>query len=519
MDYQRRQSRDQTEIFCLEQHIPEDSFVRVVDAFVDSLDLQQFKFKNSRLNREGRPPFDPADLLKLYIYGYRHGIRSSRKLARACQTNIEVWWLIGKLQPSYKTIAAFRRQNKSRFRQVFRTLTLTLQGWDLIEAQTIAVDSVKIRAQNSRKNNYNKAKLERHLDYIDDQIDKVLEEFESADAADDHEKFDALMQRRHEYEQLQNQLTESGDTQISSTDPDARMLPLRRKITEVSYASQTAVEGTNKLIVNYEVTNQRDTHALSSIAKDTKELLGVQNMDVLADKGYHTGSELQACEEAGISTYVAPRATSPGTTAHFPKSEFQYDAEQDHYICPAGKHLVSNGSWYQKNNGSGRNAYKIKRYVSTNKVCSACPVQDQCIGKGTQRQRQGRAIERSEYEAAITENAKRVENRKGYYLRRQAIVEHPFGTLKRQWGFTHTLMRRLEKVEAEVGIGYIGYNLVRCCAILSPLELIKRFKSAILCIFELWRVLARVRRIKFKSIILVVRCILGGRGMRRCFVG
>ncbi len=503
MDYQKKQDRQQSEIFCLEQQISSDSFARIVDAFVDSIELKRFNFKHSRLKQEGRPPYDPADLLKLYLYGYRHGIRSSRKLAQACINNIEVWWLIGRLQPSYKTIAEFRRQNKPCFRQVFRCLTLFLQGWELVEAQTIAIDSVKIRAQNSRKNNYNPTKIQRHLDYIDQQIDRVLDDFETADTKEDQQAtqsdFESLMVRRFAYEQLDHQLKQCQNTQISTTDPEARMMPIRRKITEVCYSSQTAVDAANNLIVNYEISNQRDTHALSAIAKDTKMLLQVDYMDVLADKGYHTGSELQACEAENITPFVAPKSTSPKHKTHrIGKSDFRYDHQQDQYICPAEQSLTSNGNWYVKNIGSGRQAYRIKRYTISYRVCNSCPLRDQCVGPGTLGQRQGRAIERSEYESAITANAQRVSLHKTYYQIRQSIVEHPFGTLKRQWGITYTLVKGLEKVDAEIGIAYTAYNLLRCSTILGPLELIQRLKQVILWMLSLWRSMEQEVDLKIK---------------------
>lgn len=296
MPKQTGTSRHQMQFFSLEEVISQDHPVRVIDAFVDSLDLTSLGFESKGKSQEGRPAFDTAMLLKLYLYGYQQGIRSSRKLQHACRYNIELWWLLEQQRPRYKTIADFRKVHPQALQQVFRQFVILCRHWSLVEGKTIAIDGSKFRAQNSRKNNYGDKKIARHLCYIDEKITTYLQEMEQADTSEDKEKaeqtavvLEQLQQRRKQYEQLEQRLAEAkevGEQQISTTDKDARAMPVHHGVVEVGYNVQSAVDAQHSLVVHVEATNVLDTYALTKAAIATKEIVGVEEMDVLADKGH-----------------------------------------------------------------------------------------------------------------------------------------------------------------------------------------------------------------------------------------
>ena len=299
-----------------------------------------------------------------------------------------------------------------------------------------------------------------------------------------------LSGRRKKYETLQAQLDEAsktGDRQISTVDADARALPLRMNIVEVGYNVQTAVDEKYNLIVEYEATNQRDERALYRMGAAARRAFGLPDDEVLnalADKGYHTGEELKLCAEGNIVTYVAPKAANHGKKpAAFWKDKFRYDGAGDFYVCPAGKILKSKGAYLKKPNRDGGVAYRFKRYKLPYKVCSACPFAEACVGAGKLKVRHGRDVERSEYEDYVVANKVRVEANKAFCRRRQAIVEHPFGTIKRGWGYTHTLLKDKEKVNGEFGLVFLSYNIRRSVSIFGVLELIKALKGLFLRFF------------------------------------
>jgi len=488
------ENRHQFQLFCLDSAIAEDSEVRVIDAFVDVLDLKTLGFQIKGNSHEGRPAFLASDLLKLYLYGYSNRVRSSRRLEREAKTNLEAQWLLKGLQPCYKTIANFRKNNSAALKASFKKFNSFYKDWDLFGGKTAAVDSTKIRAQNSKKNNYNHKKVEQHLDYINKQVERYLKELDELDEQEKldeslHEqllasaqKMEQLQQRKQKYEALQQQLDqakEQGQTQISTTDADARALPKKMNIVEVSYNIQSVVDAKEKLIVHTQATNENDTYGLAEPLIAAKDFLEVESLDGLADKGYDTGSEHQKCAENGIITYVAPRQKNTSKKdPEFVKAKFEYDEEQDHYTCPQGKHLTSNGNWYKKNSGSPlRKPYKVKVYKLPFEVCNACPVKEKCAGKANLKNSKGRPIERSQYEDYLQDNRERVAINKDYYRQRQAIVEHPFGTIKRAWGFDYTLLKGLEKVDAEFALIATCYNLKRVINIFGVHVLLEKLKT------------------------------------------
>jgi transposase len=483
MHHVKGEHRNQFCIFNLESSVPENSFVRVIDAFVDVIDLKSFGFKNVDCGEEGRPPFHPSVLLKLYLYGYKNGIRTSRRLEREARLNIEAMWLLSGQQPKYHTIADFRKQYKKSFRAIFRRFVYLLKEWDLIEGETIGIDSFKIRAENSLKNNYNEKKIARHLAYIDEKIHEYESMLDSGDKeeenADIKEKLARQKQKKGDYNSLIKKLEASGEDQISLTDTDAKAVVLHRNIVNVGYNVQASVDGKNKLLIEYNTGAVNDTHALADIAIESKDLLKVERVNVLADKGYHTGEEIRRCTDHDITTYVSPRSSSSNNEELYPIEKFVYNESADSYTCPAGEEMQNNGKWLNHSQKNEKQpAYKFKRY--TTKACRECDLKEHCTKSVN-----GRAIDRSEYAGDLEANNRRVLENPDYYKRRQQITEHIFGTLKRQRGFTHTLVRGKDNVLGEVGLMFIGYNLTRCITILSARKLIKLLRESCSCISDL----------------------------------
>jgi transposase len=481
MDHKQGSDRNQIVMFSLESAIPKDSFVRVVDAFVDAINLKSFGFAHVECKEEGRPPYHPAILLKLYLYGYHYGIRTTRKLEREAHTNMECMWLLTGLRPKYKTIADFRKDHSKAFRNVFRRFVWLLKEWDLIEGQTVAIDSFKIRASNSLKKNFNDKKLKHHLEYIDNQIRAYEEQLEKSDQEEEIKALNAKITERKEkqdyYKSISNKLEDSGEEQISVTDPDSRAVVLLRNIVNVGYNIQSSSDAKHKLLVEYDTGSVNDTHALAPMAIQTKELLQVEHLTVLADKGYHTGEQIEQCGLNDISTYVSPRASSAPDKGLYPITDFRYEPGKDQYICPQGNTMKSNGKWHNHNDGrSGRPAYKFKRYTSGD--CKHCESRLCCTNSSN-----GRYIDRSEYADALEANTERVMSNPDYYRKRQQITEHQFGTLKRQHGFTHTNVRGKEKVLGEVGLVFTGYNMMRCISILGAEIFINALKKCWLPVF------------------------------------
>ena len=483
MHHKQGEDRNQMFIFSLESAIASDSYVRVVDAFVEAIDLKSFGFSHVECEEEGRPPYHPSALLKLYLYGYRYGIRTTRKLEREAQTNIEAMWLLSGLRPKYKTIANFRKNHSKGFREVFRRFVCLLKEWNLIEGKTVAIDSFKIRGSNSLKNNFNDNKLKRHLDYIENQIKEYEALLDANDEEDEKKELEKKITKRREkrlkYEKIKTDMENSDEEQISLTDPDARAVVLHRNIVNVGYNIQASSDSKHKLLVDYDTGDVNDTNALASIAISTKEILGVNKMNVLADKGYHTGEQLEQCQKNDITTYVSPKAPATKDIGLYPITSFVYDKDQDCYICPQGNAMHTNGTWHRHsdNRRSAKGAYRFQRYNTP--ACKTCKSRSSC----TQSKNNGRYIDRSEYAEIVEANAKRVEDNPDYYRQRQQVTEHMFGTLKRQRGFTHALVRKKDNVLGEVGLMFIGYNLTRGISVLGVEKLILALKKYCLADF------------------------------------
>jgi len=485
------QARQQTQLFpvSLEETINPDNEVRVIDLFVESLSLKDFGFDMEYIEN-GRPAYHPADLFKLYIYGYLNKIRSSRDLEKECKRNIEVMWLLKCLQPDHNTISNFRRDNPKAIKKVFRATVQIAKHFELIGGKLIAGDSTKLRAQNSKKNNYNQGKVDRHLAYIENR----LEEYNTALAAQDgdnqkqiQEEIKKQEQRKQQYKEIEKQIKETGEAQVSTSDTESRQMITRNNITEVAYNVQTTVDSKHNLPIDYKVTNNNDSKAMGNMLQRAKSILRTNEFTALYDKGYHTGSELKIAQELGIDAIVAiPDIASNAPDEGYNVSNFKYNKDDDTYTCPEHQTLKTNGNWYGKNGGMHRSKILVRHYKT--KACKDCPVLYLCTRNTRGR---GRVIERSEYAEYLEKNRENVEKNGRFYKRRQAIVEHPYGTIKRQWGYDYILTKQgKERASADVGFMFIAYNLRRIMNILGQEDFKKYLRilvSHILKIFGIIR--------------------------------
>jgi len=498
MHHIQGEARNQFQLVCLEQIVAPDSFVRAIDVFVDAIDLKSFGFSHTQLREEGRPPYNPAALLKLYIYGYKYGIRSSRKLEYQAATNLEVRWLLNEQTPSNRTISSFRRENAIAFRQVFRTFVYMLKKANLIGGETIAIDSFKVRGQNSLKNNYNEKKIKRHLDYIDARVDEFSQALDQADDQEEKEelsrKVTVQKQRRQKYENLQKELNNSGQEQISTTDPDAKAVILHRGVVNVGYTIQASVDAKHKLIAETDTGDVNDTRALAPVAIATKRTLEVEGFNVLADKGYHTGDQLNRCADENIVTFVSPKEPASNDEDIFPIDRFIYQAEADCYICPANETLTTNGTWHAHSTRGHKPAFRFQRY--TTPKCKGCLLRAQC----TKGKANGRNIDRSEFAGIIEQNNQRVNANPDYYKLRQQLAEHPWGTMKRQWGFDHVLVKGKERVMAEVSLVFTVYNLTRVLAIVGGIDKFKALIKRLPGLFQSFSAIFKAYKYAFNEI-------------------
>jgi len=472
MKYIKGQNRSQTYLFpvSLDDAVSADHEVRLIDVFVDSLALESYGFQIDH-GENGRPAYHPGDLLKLFIYGYMNRIRSSRQLEKECKRNIEMMWLLSNLHPDHNTISNFRRDNPKAIKRVFRETVKIASYFNLIGGTLIAGDSSKFRAQNSKKNNFNKKKISRHLEYIENRLQEYYEALAQGDGdnQEDIEGQIAKQKKRAEgYRKLEGQLKESGQAQVSTSDPDSRQMIVRNNITEVAYNVQTSVDAKNKLLIDYKVTNSNDGRAMGNMLRRAKSILRTNPFTALYDKGYHTGSEFKIAHDLNINTLVAiPNQTGHAPDLAYDAENFSYIPEGDYYICPQNQHLTTTGKWHKAE------AYFFKRYAT--QACKSCSAKDQC-SKATY----GKGIHRSEYQEYIQHNKEQVELNKALYKQRQAIVEHPFGTIKRQWGFSYIMTKRsTQRASADVGLMMTAYNLRRIINILGLAQFKKYLEDCI----------------------------------------
>ena len=495
MKYIIGKDRSQFEMFCLEESVNKDNEVRLIDLFVESLSLEEYGFiEENRNPLGGRPAYHPSTLLKLYIYGYMNRMRSSRQLEKECYRNLEVMWLMGKLAPDHNTISNFRRDNPDAIKKVFRATVELAKNFELIGGKLLAGDGSVFRAQNSQKKNYNQKKIDRHLAYIEAKLDEYNQILSSEDGDKEEkekaqEKINQHLKHQEKYQELEKQLEASGEVQISTSDPDSRQLIVRNMITEVAYNLQSTVDAKHNIPINYEITNENDSKAMGGMLTKAVEILGHNEFTALFDKGYHTGSEFETADKLEVEVLVAVPDLPSSSMAPDPAyniSEFVYNEDSDTYTCPQGNTLKSNGNWYSKSrNHKGRKKQtpiKMKQYKTD--ACKTCPVYDLCTRSKNKR---GRVIERLVYAHLLEKNKQRMKEHYEIYRQRQAIVEHPFGTIKRQWGFDHIITKKtIQRASADIGLVFVAYNLRRIFNILSS-EVLKKYLSVLDFYFSLFR--------------------------------
>jgi transposase len=471
----RRQSILFPETF--DDYVDENNPVRFIDAFIDGLNLFELGFTHSTTFETGRKPYNPADLLKLYVYGYLNKIRGTRQLEKLTHKNIEVIWLLRKLRPDFKTIADFRKDNKKALTRVFRQFVFLCKSMDLFGCELLAIDGSKFSAVNHNARNYTKDKLKNLLKQINEQIETYLSQLDQCDESESlvkqvtrnelQEKISQLKQHKAELQQKQEQLKTSGKSQISLTDPDSRMMK-SNKGSDVSYNVQIVTDAKNKLIVDFEVTNDiNDMNQLSNMAIKAKHMLGVDQITVTADTGYHNETEVATCEQENITCYI-PKPTPPSSKRKsrlFTKADFHYDAENDCYICPAHQTLTYYGrkKWATKK--------EQKKYGCRH--CKACSIRGQCMGK----KRGNRYLFRGVDEDLIDQMEQRVFENPEITKKRKELVEHPFGTMKHWMDQGYFLMRGFEKVTGEMSLTALCYNIKRVLNIVDVKELMANLQA------------------------------------------
>src|SRR5690606_682655 len=463
--------------------IAPDNEVRLIDAFVNALSPSDLGFAMGFIEN-GRPAYHPSDLLKLFIYGYLNRIRSSRQLEKECKRNLEVMWLMRSLVPDHNTISNFRKNNPKAIRKVFRKTVAIAQHFDLIGGNLLAGDSTKLRAQNSKKNNFNEKKIQKHIAYIDAKLEEYTQIVASQDGdtctKDIQSKLDKHLAQKLKYKKMEEVLQNTDVVEISTSDPEIRPLITGNKITEAAYNDQTTVDAKNNIPIDYKVTNQNDSKAMGSMVRRAKTLLGHEDFIALYDKGYHTGSEFEYAHRHGLQVMVAiPAVAAHAPDTAFDVQHFTYDKSNDTYSCPANQMLTSNGKWYNKKHGKTTN--RIKHYKT--QACLSCEYFNRCTKNA-----KGRLIERTQHADLIDDNRKRINQNKELYRKRQAIVEHPFGTIKRQWDFYYVMTKKsIKNASADVGIIFIAYNLRRILNLINQNQLKSYLKSFVLLFLLLFK--------------------------------
>lgn len=456
----------------LDDYVQADNPVRVVDVFVDQLDLGQLGFDGVTPLATGRPAYHPTVLLKLYIYGYLNRIQSSRRLERESQRNLELIWLTGRLMPDFKTIANFRKDSGSAIRKVCSQFVMLCRQLNLLTDATVAIDGSKFKAVNNRDNNFTANKIERRRKQIETSIERYLTALASADRQEAtdftaakiqrlQEKVALLKQHLEKLKAIETQLQETPDKQISLTDPDARsMASSGRGTGMVGYNVQTAVDTKNHLIVAHEVTNVgHDRNQLANMAKQAKEAIGAGELKVIADRGYFDSEEILSCQEAGIIPIV-PKPMTSGAQAdgRFGKTDFIYDAKKNEYRCPAGQSLI----WRSSRIEHGLN---LHRYWCSS--CQQCAIKAQCTPSKERR------VSRWEHEDILEAMQRRLDKAPDSMRLRRQTVEHPYGTLKAWMGSTHFLTKTLKRVSTEMSLHVLAYNLKRVMNIMGTTQLME----------------------------------------------
>jgi transposase len=460
---------------ALDDYVAADNPVRVIDAFVDHLDMAALGFARATPADTGRPGYDPRTLLKLYLYGYLYRIRSSRRLERETQRNVEVMWVLGRLSPDHKTISDFRGAHATALRHVFRAFTVVCRRLDLFGAEFVGIDGSKLRAVNAKDRSFTPGELRALLKRIDARIAAYLAALKAADRPDPEatpaasaptglrEKLEQLTTRQAEYHGLLADLEATGATQVTLTDPESRRMKVKQG-TEVCYNAQLAVDAKHHLVVTADVTNEvTDIHQLSPMALAAKAELGVEQLDVVADAGYHNGPEVARCVDAGITpTIPRPRSSKNARAGRFTKEDFQYLPTEDAYRCPNNAVLPFQFATSRRG--------QPQRYYYHFAACAQCPVRAQCTR--TTSPHHGRRITRWNQEHLLEQMEARLRTDPHSMVRRKSLVEHPFGTIKRWDDGSYFLLRGLTKVRGEFSLMALAYNLRRALRVVGVPKLL-----------------------------------------------
>jgi transposase len=462
----------------LDDYVGAENEVRVIDAFVDGLDLVALQVARAVPSRLGASSYDPRDLLKLYVYGYLNRVRSSRRLERECHRNVEVMWLLGRLAPDHKTIANFRKVNAGALKKVFREFTLLCRELELFGRELSFIDGTKIHAVNGKDRNFTVERLKKLLPLIEKRIGEYLAELDQQDRGEGEgagegeagkslkEKLERLKERKAKYEQYQKELKDDGERQLSLTDPESRRMKTREGF-GVCYNAQLAVDPKHHLIAAQDVTNEvTDREQLAEMALAAKQALAVDELEVVADCGYHNATKVKQCGEAKITAYVpAVESSKNANQGLYTKLDFRYDPERDAYLCPGGHWL----EFFTQSRDKGQEV----RYYRNAPACGECPLRAQC----TRSEKEGRRIARRVDEPWAEEMEERVKARPELQQQRKCVVEHPFGTMKRAMDFGYFLLKGLEKVRGEFSLMALSYNLRRVIGILGVKCLLKRLRE------------------------------------------
>ncbi|HEY1560583.1 MAG TPA: IS1182 family transposase [Caulobacteraceae bacterium] len=460
----------------LDDYVSEENPVRVIDVFVDELDLGALGFAGVVPETTGRPAYHPGLMLKIYVYGYINQVASSRRLEREAQRNVELMWLTGRLAPDFKTIADFRRDNGAAIRAACRQFIVLCRRLDLFAHAVAAIDGSKFKAVNTRDKNFTRASIKRRMEQVEASIERYMAALETADRHEGElaqakgvrlrDKIAALREQMKDFQALEKAVHAAPDQQISLTDPDARAMATSGKGTGmVGYNVQTAVDTEHHLIVAHEVTNVgHDRAQLTNMASQAKAAMGAPALEVLADRGYFDSEQVLACEALGI-TPILPKPLTSGAKAkgRFGKQDFIYNASDNTYRCPAGETLTWRFASVEK-------GMTMSTYWTTK--CADCPLRSRCTGS-----KQPRRIRRWEHEAVIEAMQERLDRKPDAMRIRRATAEHPFGTLKACMGATHFKMKTLDKVKTEMSLHVLAYNLKRVIAILGPRPLVEAMRA------------------------------------------
>jgi transposase len=461
---------------CLDDWVDESNPVRFIDAFVDGLDLRELGFTGVDPADTGRPAYHPSVHLKLYVYGYLNRVHSSRRLEREAGRNLEVMWLLCRLAPDFKTIADFRKDNGPAIKKVCAQFIEVCRKLGLLSKASVAIDGSKFKAVNNRDKNFTKAKVERRRKQLEESVSRYLSQLDTADIQEQTEvialkrirlkdKLEKLHSEMEKLDAIERQMLASPDEQISLTDPDSRsMATSGRGSGVVGYNVQVATETEHHLIVHHEVTNVgSDRSQLANTAKAAKEVLQVDKLEAVADRGYYHGEEIKACADADISVTL-PKPSTSGAKAdgRFGKQDFVYLANEDAYRCPAGEKLRYRYT-------TEENGQNLRRYWSS--ACRDCPLKARCT-TGNERR-----ITRWEHEHVLEAAQERLDRNPDAMRTRREVVEHPFGTLKMRMGATHFLCKTLPKVATEMALAVLGYNLTRVINIVGIERMMEAVKA------------------------------------------